>query len=223
MQDECLRCIYEYLQAWKAMGTGGGGLSEGQRGEMGRQGQRLGGDGCASGDNFLVYFWGQLFGVLLGTTFWCTFGDNFLVYFWGQKFLALPMPVTREYISERTETEERALEYAVELGLLSLAERDCEECGARMAMEKREARRSVGKRWRCSARGCGRTKGIFDGTIFGGTHLSQRQAFGLMYGYCEKMRYDEMQEEHRVSRRTVARWSRMLELFDCGHGTDTAV
>ena len=91
------------------------------------------------------------------------------------------MPVTREYIAERTKTDWDAMEYAGELQLVSLYGEDCPACGSTMTIEKREAGRKIDTRGRCSKRDCWRTKGIFWGTVFNGMHLSLRQALGLLY------------------------------------------
>ena len=116
------------------------------------------------------------------------------------------MPVTREYVAERTKTEECALEYAAELQLVNLTGRGCPACGSEMRTEKREARRNTDRRWRCSKRDCRQTRGIFWDTVFDGMHLSLRQALGLLYGYCEKRKHSDLEAEQGMTRRTVARW-----------------
>ena len=128
----------------------------------------------------------------------------------GHEFSAPPMPVTREYIAERTKTDECALEYAVELQLVNLTGRGCPECGSEMKLEK-TARRNTGRRWRCSRRDCRRKRGIFWDTVFEGMRLSLRQAFGLLYGYCEKRKWSYLETEQGVSKQTVANWFRTLK------------
>ena len=76
--------------------------------------------------------------------------------------------------------------------------------------DDREKSGNTDKRWRCSRRSCRRTRGIFWGTVFNGMHLSLRQALGLLYGYCEKRKYSDLETEQGVSRRTVTKWFRML-------------
>ncbi|KAI5151443.1 hypothetical protein ENBRE01_2143 [Enteropsectra breve] len=111
-------------------------------------------------------------------------------------------------------SEESALQFAAELGLISLAREVCgyNGCNGVLNLEKGKSRHSVNARWRCNKRSCRRTKSIFTNTIFDGSKVSLVKYIEIIYSFCEQGTIEEKAQQLSIDRKNLSNIYKQIEV-----------
>lgn len=113
-------------------------------------------------------------------------------------------------LSLRTETDETSLNYAIELGLLTLTNKQCPKCLSFMKLEQGKERHMTNKRFRCFKKKCRYSVSIWKNTIFHGTKLPIGTLIKIIYCFSVNMTVDFTFKQCKVNKNTVVKWFRFL-------------
>ncbi|KAI5150635.1 hypothetical protein ENBRE01_1613 [Enteropsectra breve] len=111
------------------------------------------------------------------------------------------------------QNEEKALEFAVNLSLISLLRKPCVVDGryGYFNAEKGKKRHGINMRWRCNKRNCRKTVSILQNTIFTNSNYTISQVLELIYLYCENLDIGEKARAMGIDRHSASQFMKRLD------------
>ena len=109
-----------------------------------------------------------------------------------------------------TETPQKSFSLAVDLGLINLERKTCNNCGALMNLEKGKKRHNIEGRWRCGKVVCRKSASIFENTIFHGSHVDISTILRLAYCWSQNYTIIESSLQCGVDEKTGGNWFKIF-------------
>lgn len=129
--------------------------------------------------------------------------------------------MNKRKLHELTITENDAINFAIEIGLLKNFEpMNCINpiCNGIMNFESGKIRQKINGRFRCSKRNCRKSISVTKNSIFESNHISFKNFFDVLYCYCERKTIEESITESGLCKKTVCFWRKKFDniIVECG-------